>query len=659
MTNATSYRRLTSRPLSAFCVAATVAGILVGLAGTTVATTAVRGRVAVRPRTLVAAPSKILAFAQDGGRIAWIGRGRETGCRLYVRALGGSRTVAIALSDSDCADLLPGSLALGGGSAAWAEGTSCMRPKRPQTCHWRVETVAAGGSVVRVVARDHGANYVKYNGGFYPPPRPLLAGAGRLLVYAGPRRTDSIVQGRARPLFREVHVYGLAVGGGQIATASYRYFPGDGCGCLEAPAWSPDGSKIAVLEGHFVPDHQTTVHVAVMNADGSGRHRLAPATVYLSALQSAVPPNSLSWSPDGKHIAYDGAGPAGDEIGIVKVDGSSHSLLGQGGSPAWSPDGTKIAFIRQSDSDSGIFVMSPDGTSVHEVASLGANVAMGPGTAWSPDGTKIAFSAGSPPIGWQPEVMNADGTNVHVLDQQRTGDTPTWSPDGSHIAYHNQWDGKIWLIGADGSGATELTHHFNCCDHPSWSPDGTTIAFGRTTHATAPHREQPGREIYTADAGGGNVRPLTFTRAARWALNVALHSAAGRPGWAFSVPLPYYGVQTIALAHGVAAVGSHFYSPQFNLYAEITLTNTRTRRRIASVRLTSSYAADLSVVGGDAHWVVFKLGNTISALEDHTRQVVLTKLRLDPLGLSVSGHRVAWAENINGHGRIRALELPT
>jgi hypothetical protein len=27
--------------------------------------------------------------------------------------------------------------------------------------------------------------------------------------------------------------------------------------------------------------------------------------------------------------------------------------------------------------------------------------------------------------------------------------------------------------------------------------------------------------------------------------------------------------------------------------------------------------------------------------------------------VSVAGRRVAWAENINGHGRIRSLDLPS
>jgi hypothetical protein len=68
----------------------------------------------------------------------------------------------------------------------------------------------------------------------------------------------------------------------------------------------------------------------------------------------------------------------------------------------------------------------------------------------------------------------------------------------------------------------------------------------------------------------------------------------------------------------------------------------------------------LSLVGADTHWVVFHIGRTISALNVNTRQIVpVATTAPNPLDISVSGRRVAWAENINGRGRIRALELPS
>jgi hypothetical protein len=67
-----------------------------------------------------------------------------------------------------------------------------------------------------------------------------------------------------------------------------------------------------------------------------------------------------------------------------------------------------------------------------------------------------------------------------------------------------------------------------------------------------------------------------------------------------------------------------------------------------------------AVAGADAHWVVFNTGRAISALNTRSHHIArLATTATNPLDLSVSGRRVAWAENINGHGRIRTLELPS
>jgi hypothetical protein len=56
---------------------------------------------------------------------------------------------------------------------------------------------------------------------------------------------------------------------------------------------------------------------------------------------------------------------------------------------------------------------------------------------------------------------------------------------------------------------------------------------------------------------------------------------------------------------------------------------------------------------------VFSTGRTIRLLDSRTRATsVLATAGSRPIGLSVSGRRVAWAENIRGRGRIRALTLP-
>jgi Tol biopolymer transport system component len=56
---------------------------------------------------------------------------------------------------------------------------------------------------------------------------------------------------------------------------------------------------------------------------------------------------------------------------------------------------------------------------------------------------------------------------------------PTWSPDGTQIAFQSYRDGNfhIWKVNRDGSGLRQLTSGIYHDREPYWSPDGTNIAF--------------------------------------------------------------------------------------------------------------------------------------------------------------------------------------
>ncbi len=71
-------------------------------------------------------------------------------------------------------------------------------------------------------------------------------------------------------------------------------------------------------------------------------------------------------------------------------------------------------------------------------------------------------------------VMNADGSNpIRLTDNPaHHGFFPSWSPDGTRIAFTSSRDGndEIYVMNADGSNQTRLTNSPAFDFEPSWSP---------------------------------------------------------------------------------------------------------------------------------------------------------------------------------------------
>ena len=76
-------------------------------------------------------------------------------------------------------------------------------------------------------------------------------------------------------------------------------------------------------------------------------------------------------------------------------------------------------------------------------------------------------------------VMDADGNNrVRLTD--RGGFAPTWSPEGTRIAFDSFHDGnwEIYVMNPDGSNLINLTNHPARDGGPAWSPapKGTVVS---------------------------------------------------------------------------------------------------------------------------------------------------------------------------------------
>ena len=211
------------------------------------------------------------------------------------------------------------------------------------------------------------------------------------------------------------------------------YAIGPGGGAMQKLPFSNDIRALGFsADGRFVvtsDDNGGGTNIAVSRADGSDR-RAVP-----------LPENSYEYSAaissDGKTVAlaYGPDPDAPSNVWTVSVDGSGLRRLTSTGNVStvtWSPDGKHIAFSDQAELPEGdyepgedIYVVRDDGTDMHRIGGYASGYWP---PAWSPDGTKIAFDDLHERI--KVVDLGNDSAKV-VLDD---GQAPVWSPDGKRMA---------------------------------------------------------------------------------------------------------------------------------------------------------------------------------------------------------------------------------
>jgi serine/threonine protein kinase/Tol biopolymer transport system component len=192
-----------------------------------------------------------------------------------------------------------------------------------------------------------------------------------------------------------------------------------------------------------------------------------------------------SLSPDGSAFLYARlTAPGNLDIYSQRVGGSNPVNLTPDSpmndtQPAFSPDGKTVAFRSERDGG-GIFLMGATGESARRLTDFGYN------PAWSPDGRQllVATEGISNPQSrktrsqiWRVEVA----TGARRLLSPGDAVQPSWSPNGSRIAYWGIPTGSaeraLWTIPANGGTPVPVTRdeYFNWS--PAWSPDGRFLYF--------------------------------------------------------------------------------------------------------------------------------------------------------------------------------------
>jgi Tol biopolymer transport system component len=415
------------------------------------------------------------AWSPDGTRIAFVGReayfNLEEGIRFYLFVMNadGSGKTRVATDPLTFASFPYPPDASG---PSWSPDSTRLAFVSTRDGNPEIYTVSATGGAVRRLTNNPAADTL-----------PTWLAGGDRIAFTSTRdgRRDVYVMYADGTL-----VFRLTGGAGNS-------FDADGQPLAPAAPSSISASRLAFLRAN--PANPNDADIYTSNPDGSNE---------LNVTNSPQKELAPAWSPDGKKIAY--IRWPERALYVMNSDGTNVRMLTPVSDvavkPAWSPDSSRIAFIGGSDLAYTLAVIDADGMGRRLLVPLDATYSE---VAWSRDGTRLAYVLDRFSAFFDPaiHVVNLDGTGERTLSVGNNRDrNPAWSPDGSNIAFTSTRDGnaEIYVMNVDGTNQTRLTNNAATDQTPAWSPDGQTIVFASDRDGNS--------ELYRLRAadGGGQAR---------------------------------------------------------------------------------------------------------------------------------------------------------
>ena len=255
------------------------------------------------------------------------------------------------------------------------------------------------------------------------------------------------------------------------------------------PSFNPTGDKIA-----FLTDRNGYKEIMLMSAiDGKVLDTIVRGEKADDYEEMHWLRGGITWSPDGKMVAFAAKSGDKDAIHIKKVEDGGYDKIIKPKmdaiySPDWSPDGSKILFCGIENGRLDLFTVDVNTLSYTRLTNDFFDEVS---PRWSPDGSKIVFSSDKLDLPYNYTIdkmqdnydifmMDADGTNIERITTEPYNDTqPFWSPDAKNIVFLSDRNGisNLYYVDLENMTVSPLTNLLTGASSPNWSPDGSKIAF--------------------------------------------------------------------------------------------------------------------------------------------------------------------------------------
>jgi TolB protein len=161
-----------------------------------------------------------------------------------------------------------------------------------------------------------------------------------------------------------------------------KLYPVSGAGgMLTSPVWSPDGKRLAFVQG----DRRGNSDIMVLDLSSLRARRLT---------DSHGINTEPCWNPNGNQIAFTSDREGGPQVFLMQDDGSNlRRLTGEGqynASPAWSPNGAMLAYVSRFEGKFDLFVYKLGEGKAYQITT-GVSTSESP--AWSPDERRLVFTS--------------------------------------------------------------------------------------------------------------------------------------------------------------------------------------------------------------------------------------------------------------------------